>query len=45
MTVLSVPSMRCKNCVARITKALSEAKLDYSVSLDDKTVTINGDDN
>ena len=42
MTTISVPDMMCENCVKRITTALSEADLKFTVSLADKTVTING---
>ena len=42
MAVLKVEEMHCEKCVERITKALSAAELDFSVSLEDKTVTING---
>lgn len=45
MTVLNVPDMHCGKCVERITNALTAAKLDFKVSLEDKTVTINGCDN
>ena len=41
MKVLSV-DMHCEMCVKRVTKALNEQGLDFSVSLADKTVTING---
>ena len=41
---LSVPDMHCEMCVKRITKALSDENLDFSVSLDEKTVEINGCD-
>ena len=34
--------MHCNKCVERISKALDDAKLTYTVSLDDKTVTIDG---
>ncbi len=44
MTILSVPNMHCENCVKRITNALNEAKLSFSVSLSDKTVTVEGDE-
>ena len=44
MTTLKVPDMHCDMCVKRITKALTDAKLKFSVSLDDKTVTIDGSD-
>lgn len=36
--------MHCSHCVARIEKALSEAGLKFSVSLEKKTVTIDGCD-
>ena len=42
MTVLSVPGMHCEVCVKRITNALTEAGLNFTVSLEDKTVTIDG---
>jgi copper chaperone len=42
MTVLSVPDMHCETCVKRITAALQEAGLQFSVSLADKTVTVDG---
>ncbi len=42
MATLSVPDMHCQKCVERITKALTAAALDFSVNLDEKTVTING---
>jgi len=45
MVTLFVPEMHCENCVRRITEALSAAKLKFSVSLSDKTVLIDGDDN
>lgn len=45
MTQLKVPDMRCENCVKRITNALNDAKLSFSVSLPDKTVRIDGDEN
>ena len=41
MTTISVPDMMCENCVKRITNA----ELRFSVSLDTKTVTIDGCDN
>lgn len=44
MTVLKVEAMHCPHCVARIEKALSEAGLNFSVSLEKKTVTIDGCD-
>ena len=42
MTTLKVPEMHCNHSVARITKALSEAGLKFEVSLDDKTVSVDG---
>ena len=45
MTTISVPDMMCENCVKRITNALTAAELKFSVSLPDKTVTIDGCDN
>ncbi len=44
-TVLKVPEMHCNKCVERITDRLNKEKLDFSVSLADKTVTIDGCDN
>ncbi len=43
MKVLSV-DMKCQMCVKRVTKALTDQNLDFSVSLEDKTVTVNGTD-
>ena len=45
MTTISVPDMMCENCVKRITNALNEAILTFSVSLADKTVSIDGCEN
>ena len=42
MTVFKCEEMMCDHCVSRITTALSEAKLDHKVNLDDKTVTVEG---
>ena len=42
MAVLKVKEMHCGKCVERITNALNAVDLDFSVSLEDKTVTING---
>ena len=42
MTTISVPDMMCENCVKRITNALTAAELKFSVSLDTKTVTVDG---
>ena len=41
-TVLKAEDMHCEKCVERITKAMTEAGLDFQVSLADKTVTIDG---
>lgn len=40
--IISVPNMHCDACVKRITNALTKAGLKFTVSLDDKTVAING---
>ena len=42
MTTISVPDMMCENCVKRITNARTGADLKFTVSLADKTVTIDG---
>ena len=42
MIILDVPEIHCSKCVERITKALEEDKLTFSVSLEDKTVSIDG---
>lgn len=44
MKTIKVPDMMCENCVKRITNALTEAELKFHVSLEDKTVTIDGCD-
>lgn len=44
MKVLKVEDMHCSMCVSRIEKALTAAGLSFSVSLADKTVTVNGGD-
>ncbi|PKM72560.1 MAG: metal-binding protein [Firmicutes bacterium HGW-Firmicutes-16] len=41
--LLKVPDMNCEHCVSRITKVLEEQKLNFKVSLGDKTVEIDGD--
>lgn len=41
--VLHVPDMHCSACVSRIDVALKVMNLTYAVSLEDKTVTVNGD--
>jgi len=44
MTILKIPDMHCEKCVERITAALNAEKLKFKVSLDDKTVEIDGGD-
>lgn len=44
MKTISVPDMMCENCVRRITEALTAADLKFSVSLETKTVEIDGCD-
>lgn len=39
---ISVPDMHCDACVKRITNALNAAELKFTVSLEDKTVTVDG---
>ena len=41
-TILDVPDMHCEMCVKRITDSLTKANLKFSVSLSDKSVTIDG---
>ena len=42
MTIIKVKDMHCQKCVERITKLLTEEGLDFSVNLEEQTVTING---
>jgi len=44
MTTLNVPEMHCEKCVERITNALNAAGLSFRVSLESKTVTIDGNE-
>lgn len=44
MAVINVPGMMCEKCVARITGALTEANLKFTVTLENKTVTVDGDE-
>ena len=37
--------MHCEACVRRITNALNAAELKFTVSLEDKTVTVDGCEN
>lgn len=42
MTTIKVEDMHCEKCVERISNLLTEEGLDFAVSLQDKTVTVNG---
>ena len=42
MKTISVPDMMCENCVRRISETLKAAELKFSVSLENKTVSIDG---
>lgn len=42
MTTIKVPDMLCTHCVERITNALTAADLTFTVSLEEKAVTIDG---
>ena len=44
MTVLNVPGMHCGKCVERITNACNQAGLDFTVSLENHTVEVRGDE-
>ncbi|MEG0752047.1 MAG: heavy metal-associated domain-containing protein [Oscillospiraceae bacterium] len=44
MKTLKVNEMHCEHCVKRITDALTREGLKFAVSLEDKTVTIDGCD-
>lgn len=44
MTVIKVADMHCEKCVERISKLLTEEGLNFQVSLDNKTVTVEGCD-
>ena len=41
-TKIFVPDMHCEHCVKRIDTALKGEGINYSISLENKTVTING---
>ena len=45
MTTLKVKEMSCNHCVDRISKALTDADIKFSVDLETKTVTIDGCEN
>lgn len=40
MITLNVPDMHCQVCVNRISVALTEAKIDFSVNLEGQTVSV-----
>lgn len=42
MIILDVPEMHCNKCVERISGALDQENIKYTVSLEEKTVTIDG---
>ena len=42
MPTILVPDMMCENCVKRITNALTEAQLKFTVNLESKSVSIDG---
>ena len=42
MTTLKVNEMHCEKCVQRIKKALDAEGMGYTISLENKTVTIDG---
>jgi len=44
MTTLKVANMNCGGCVRRITEALEKAKVTFKVSLENKTVAVDGDE-
>lgn len=45
MEIIKVADMHCEKCVERITKAMEKAEIKATVSLEEKTVTIDGCDN
>lgn len=40
MTTLKVPDMHCEKCVARITSAMNEAAIDFTIDLANQTVCV-----
>ncbi|MCP1101348.1 copper chaperone [Aequitasia blattaphilus] len=44
MTVIKVEDMHCMKCVSRIEKLFQEENLKFSVDLESKTVSVDGDD-
>lgn len=45
MEIIKVADMHCEKCVERITKAMEKAEIKVTVSLEEKTVTVDGCDN
>ncbi len=45
MTVLNIKEMSCNHCVQRINTLLENLSIKHTISLDDKTVTIDGSQN
>lgn len=43
MTILKANDMHCEMCVKRITEAMKREGMNFTVSLKDKTVAIDGD--
>lgn len=39
---IKVSDMHCENCVKRINNALGEAGINFTVNLENKTVTVDG---
>ena len=44
MNILNVEGMRCEGCVKRVVEGLKEAGITAEVSLENKTVSFDGDD-
>ncbi|HIT90980.1 MAG TPA: heavy-metal-associated domain-containing protein [Candidatus Merdenecus merdavium] len=44
MTVLKAEDMHCENCVTRINKALGAEGMKYSINLENKTVSVDGNE-
>lgn len=40
MTVLNIKEMKCNHCVDRIHKLLEELKVEHTIDLENKTVTV-----
>ncbi len=43
--IIKVPDMHCENCVRRINEALATAKVEATVDLETRTVTVSGCEN